>query len=92
LLGIGAGAATDGQVLVWHDLLGIYSGHKPKFVKRFASLRDEMLAGVSSYTEQVRSRAFPTEEYSYSIDPEELAEFHTYLEEESLSAQTKWDW
>ena len=92
VIGIGAGAATDGQVLVWHDLLGIYSGHKPKFVKRFASLRDEMLAGVSSYTEQVRSRAFPTEEYSYSIDPEELAAFHTYLEDESMAANTPWDW
>jgi 3-methyl-2-oxobutanoate hydroxymethyltransferase len=92
VIGIGAGAATDGQVLVWHDLLGIYGGHKPKFVKRFAELRSEMLAGVGAYTEQVRARAFPSEEYSYSIEPEELAEFHTYLEEESLSAHAKWDW
>jgi len=92
VIGIGAGNATDGQVLVWHDLLGIYGGHKPKFVKRFAELRTEMLAGVSAYSEQVRSRTFPTEEYSYSIDHEQLAEFHTYLEEESLSAHAKWDW
>jgi 3-methyl-2-oxobutanoate hydroxymethyltransferase len=92
VIGIGAGAATDGQVLVWHDLLGIYGGHKPKFVKRFAELRSEMLAGVSAYSEEVRARAFPSEEYSYSIEPEELAEFHTYLEEESLSAHAKWDW
>jgi 3-methyl-2-oxobutanoate hydroxymethyltransferase len=92
VIGIGAGAATDGQVLVWHDLLGIYGGHKPKFVKRFAELRSEMLAGVSAYAEEVRARAFPSEEYSYSIEPEELAEFHTYLEEESLSAHAKWDW
>ncbi|MDX6615360.1 MAG: 3-methyl-2-oxobutanoate hydroxymethyltransferase [Solirubrobacterales bacterium] len=92
VIGIGAGNATDGQVLVWHDLLGIYGGHKPKFVKRFAELRTETLAGVSAYTEAVRSRSFPSEEYSYSIEPEELAEFHTYLEEESLSAHAKWDW
>jgi 3-methyl-2-oxobutanoate hydroxymethyltransferase len=92
VIGIGAGAATDGQVLVWHDLLGIYGGHKPKFVKRFAELRSEMLAGVSAYAEEVRARAFPSEEYSYSIEPEELSEFHTYLEEESLSAHAKWDW
>jgi 3-methyl-2-oxobutanoate hydroxymethyltransferase len=92
VIGIGAGNATDGQVLVWHDLLGIYGGHKPKFVKRFAELRTEMLAGVSAYSEQVRARSFPSEEYSYSIEPEELAEFHTYLEEESLSAHAKWDW
>jgi 3-methyl-2-oxobutanoate hydroxymethyltransferase len=92
VIGIGAGNSTDGQVLVWHDLLGIYGGHKPKFVKRFAELRQEMLAGVGAYTEQVRSRTFPSEEYSYSIDPEELAELHTYLEQESLSAHTPWDW
>ena len=92
VIGIGAGNATDGQVLVWHDLLGIYGGHKPKFVKRFAELRSEMLAGVSAYAQEVRARAFPSEEYSYSIEPEELAEFHTYLEEESLSAHAKWDW
>ncbi len=92
VIGIGAGNATDGQVLVWHDLLGIYGGHKPKFVKRFAELRAEMLAGVSAYSEQVRSRSFPSEEYSYSVDHEELAAFHTYLEEESLSAHAKWDW
>jgi 3-methyl-2-oxobutanoate hydroxymethyltransferase len=92
VIGIGAGNSTDGQVLVWHDLLGIYGGHKPKFVKRFAELRSEMLAGVSAYAGEVRARAFPSEEYSYSIEPEELAEFHTYLEEESLSAHAKWDW
>jgi 3-methyl-2-oxobutanoate hydroxymethyltransferase len=92
VIGIGAGNSTDGQVLVWHDLLGIYGGHKPKFVKRFAEVRQEMLAGVGAYAEQVRSRTFPSEEYSYSIDPEELAAFHTYLEEESLSAHAKWDW
>jgi 3-methyl-2-oxobutanoate hydroxymethyltransferase len=92
VIGIGAGNSTDGQVLVWHDLLGIYGGHKPKFVKRFAELRSEMLAGVSAYAEEVRARAFPSEDYSYSIEPEELAEFHTYLEEESLSAHAKWDW
>ena len=45
VIGIGAGSATDGQVLVWHDLLGIYSGHAPKFVKRYANLRDEMIRG-----------------------------------------------
>jgi 3-methyl-2-oxobutanoate hydroxymethyltransferase len=92
VIGIGAGNSTDGQVLVWHDLLGIYGGHKPKFVKRFAELRSEMLAGVSAYAGEVRARAFPSEDYSYSIEPEELAEFHTYLEEESLSAHAKWDW
>ncbi len=82
VIGIGAGAATDGQVLVWHDLLGIYSGHAPKFVKRYANLRDEMIRGVSQYTREVRERSFPGPEHVYSIDPEELDAFRRYLEHE----------
>ena len=82
VIGIGAGAATDGQVLVWHDLLGIYSGHAPKFVKRYANLRDEMIRGVSQYAREVRERSFPGPEHVYSIDPEELDAFRRYLEHE----------
>ena len=50
VIGIGAGPATDGQVLVLHDLLGVYAGHQPKFVKRFANLREESLKGVRGPT------------------------------------------
>jgi 3-methyl-2-oxobutanoate hydroxymethyltransferase len=94
VIGIGAGPATDGQVLVLHDLLGVYAGHKPKFVKRFADVRGESLNGVRAYTEQVRSRRFPDEEqHTYSIPQEELEEFARYLEEESLAGtDTPWDW
>ncbi len=72
VIGIGAGPATDGQVLVLHDLLGVHSGHVAKFVRRFADVRAEMLRGVTAYTEAVRSREFPAPEHTYSIPPEEL--------------------
>jgi 3-methyl-2-oxobutanoate hydroxymethyltransferase len=94
VIGIGAGPATDGQVLVLHDLLGIYAGHKPKFVKRYANIREETLKGLRAYAEEVRSRRFPNEEeHTYSIPQEELEEFARYLEEESLvGTDTPWDW
>ncbi|MEA2124388.1 MAG: 3-methyl-2-oxobutanoate hydroxymethyltransferase [Solirubrobacteraceae bacterium] len=72
VIGIGAGPATDGQVLVLHDLLGVHTGHVAKFVRRFADVRSEMLKGVSAYAEAVRTREFPGTEHSYSIPPEEL--------------------
>ena len=94
VIGIGAGPATDGQVLVLHDLLGVYAGHKPKFVKSFADMRGESLKGVRAYTKEVRARRFPDEEqHTYSIPQEELEEFARYLEEESLAGtDTPWDW
>ena len=94
VIGIGAGPATDGQVLVLHDLLGVYAGHKPKFVKRFADVREESLKGVRAYTDEVRARTFPREEqHTYSIPQEELEEFARYLEEEALvGTDTPWDW
>jgi 3-methyl-2-oxobutanoate hydroxymethyltransferase len=88
VIGIGAGPATDGQVLVWHDLLGIYGGHTPKFVKRYAELREAMVVAVGDYAREVRARAFPAAEHTYSIEPEELAAFRHYLDHESLGAET----
>jgi 3-methyl-2-oxobutanoate hydroxymethyltransferase len=87
VIGIGAGVATDGQVLVWHDLLGIYGGHTPKFVKRYAELREEMVRAVGSYAGEVRSRAFPAAEHTYSIDADELEAFRRYLDQESLASE-----
>jgi 3-methyl-2-oxobutanoate hydroxymethyltransferase len=75
VIGIGAGAATDGQVLVFHDLLGMYDGHAPRFTKRFAEIRRAMIEGVQAYAEEVRSRRFPGTEHTYSIDPSELERF-----------------
>ncbi|HEY7876860.1 MAG TPA: 3-methyl-2-oxobutanoate hydroxymethyltransferase [Gemmatimonadaceae bacterium] len=79
VIGIGAGAATDGQVLVFHDLLGMRDGLGPRFVKRYANLQEEMNAGVTAYAEDVRLRRYPGPEHTYSIDPAELAELRELL-------------
>ena len=73
MIGIGAGPAADGQVLVFHDLLGIYEGQSPRFVKKFAELKRTMVEGLSAYAAEVRERRYPTEEHSYSIDAEARA-------------------
>ena len=75
VIGIGAGPGTDGQVLVFHDLLGIYDGIAPRFAKRYADLKAEMVAGVAEFAAEVRSHEFPGPEHVYSIDEEELASF-----------------
>jgi 3-methyl-2-oxobutanoate hydroxymethyltransferase len=75
VIGIGAGDATDGQVLVFHDLLGIYDGHVARFVKRYGDVRAHMVAGVAQYADDVRNRRFPAPEHFYSIDEQELAQF-----------------
>ena len=75
VIGIGAGPSTDGQVLVFHDLLGIRHGRGAKFVKRYADLLDEMVAGVAAYAADVRERRFPGPEHGYTMHPEELERF-----------------
>jgi 3-methyl-2-oxobutanoate hydroxymethyltransferase len=79
IIGIGAGPATDGQVLVFHDLLGIRDGLGARFVKRYASLQDEMVAGVAAYAEDVRTRRYPGPEHGYSIEEPELEAFRGAL-------------
>jgi len=78
-IGIGAGAECDGQVLVWHDLLGLYAGHSPRFVKRYADLAGEIQKALEAYAGEVRSGAFPDEQHTYSIPEEELALFEASL-------------
>ena len=75
VIGIGAGAATDGQVLVFHDLLGIYDGHAPRFAKRYQEVKAQMVAGVAEFAAEVRSGAFPAPQHTYSIDGDELSRF-----------------
>jgi 3-methyl-2-oxobutanoate hydroxymethyltransferase len=79
VIGIGAGAATDGQVLVLHDVLGIYPGRAPRFAKQYAELRSAMLGAVSEYAREVRGRSFPGPEHTFSIDPQELEAFRQGL-------------
>ncbi|HEY5816150.1 MAG TPA: 3-methyl-2-oxobutanoate hydroxymethyltransferase [Solirubrobacterales bacterium] len=91
-IGIGAGPATSGQVLVFHDLLGITTGRMAKFVKRYADVHGTMVEAVRRYDAEVRSRHFPEPDHVYSVEPAELAEFRRYLEQESLASKKAWDW
>jgi 3-methyl-2-oxobutanoate hydroxymethyltransferase len=74
-IGIGAGPNCDGQVLVYHDLLGLTEGHLPRFVKRYANLSREIRDALEAYAAEVRSGAFPGEEHTYEMPAEELAMF-----------------
>jgi 3-methyl-2-oxobutanoate hydroxymethyltransferase len=74
-IGIGAGGDTDGQVLVWHDMLGYYEGHAPRFVKRYAELGDAIVDALGRYAEEVRSGTFPEEQHTYKMADEERAAF-----------------
>lgn len=73
VIGIGAGVDTDGQVLVFHDLLGLYGGTTAKFVKRYADLRPAMVEGVAAYAAEVRSREYPAREHTYSMPADQAA-------------------
>jgi 3-methyl-2-oxobutanoate hydroxymethyltransferase len=78
--GIGAGPDCDGQVLVYHDLLGLTEGHLPRFVKRYANLSREIRDALEAYAAEVRSGAFPGEEHTYEMPAEELVEFEGGLD------------
>jgi 3-methyl-2-oxobutanoate hydroxymethyltransferase len=81
VIGIGAGPATDGQVLVLHDLLGIYDGHAPRFVKRYADIRAQMVAGVKAFADDVRGRRYPEEEHGYTMAPDEADRLRALLDQ-----------
>jgi 3-methyl-2-oxobutanoate hydroxymethyltransferase len=74
-IGIGSGRGCDGQVLVYHDLLGLYEGKSPRFVKRYAEVATVIQDALERYAADVRSGAFPEDEHTYSIPDEELAAF-----------------
>ena len=79
VIGIGAGPATDGQVLVFHDLLGIREGLGARFVKRYADLQDDMVAGVAAFADDVRAKRYPESQHGYSIEQQELDIFRERL-------------
>ena len=89
VIGIGAGPATDGQVLVFHDLLGLHGDAHPKFVKRYADLRGAMIEAVGAFAEEVRTRAFPGPEHTYGIAPEEAERLRALLAARPGSAHTR---
>ena len=74
-IGIGAGLGCDGQVLVWHDLLGLYDGRAPRFVKRYADLAGQIVDALAAYAADVRAGRFPEEVHTYAMPEEELALF-----------------
>jgi 3-methyl-2-oxobutanoate hydroxymethyltransferase len=78
-IGIGAGSACDGQVLVWHDLLGLYEGHAPRFVKQYAELAPTIAAAVERYASEVREGKFPESKHTYAMSEDELALFEEAL-------------
>ncbi|MCV0336402.1 3-methyl-2-oxobutanoate hydroxymethyltransferase [Microbacterium sp. STF-2] len=81
VIGIGAGADADGQVLVFHDLLGLYDGGAAKFVKRYADLRAAAITGVEAYTAEVRAGVYPATEHGYRMPEGEAARLAELLAE-----------
>jgi 3-methyl-2-oxobutanoate hydroxymethyltransferase len=81
VIGIGAGPAADGQVLVFHDLLGIYDGHAARFVKRYAEVHKEMVEGVRRFAEDVRARKYPEPEHGYTMAPDEVERLQVLMQE-----------
>jgi 3-methyl-2-oxobutanoate hydroxymethyltransferase len=93
-IGIGSGAACDGQVLVLHDLLDIRpdADFLPKFVKQFAHVGAAMREGVSAYANEVRSRSYPAPEHTYAIDPDQLSAFEIAVEAGAGGDNVLADW
>src|SRR5215210_2354847 len=86
-IGIGAGLDCDGQVLVYHDLLGLTEGHLPRFVKRYASLSREIRDALEHYAEDVRAGSFPGDEHTYEMAADERSLFAEATEEHEQARQ-----
>jgi 3-methyl-2-oxobutanoate hydroxymethyltransferase len=74
-IGIGAGVGTDGQILLCHDLLGVFTDFKPKFTKRYANLTEVAVRGIEAYVADVKSGSFPDDDHSYGVDDKEYERF-----------------
>jgi 3-methyl-2-oxobutanoate hydroxymethyltransferase len=85
-IGIGAGRDCDGQVLVYHDLLGMYEGRAPRFVKQYADVAGEIRGALEEYVADVRGASFPEEKHTYSMPQEELALFEERIAELHVDA------
>jgi 3-methyl-2-oxobutanoate hydroxymethyltransferase len=77
-IGIGAGAGTDGQVLVYQDMFAMYGGKSPKFAKVFADAGSVMKEGLRAYIDESKSGSFPGEEHGFLIDPDVLHKLGDY--------------
>jgi 3-methyl-2-oxobutanoate hydroxymethyltransferase len=74
-IGIGAGAGTDGQILLCYDLLGVFTDFKPKFTKRYANLTEVAVNGIKAYVKDVKEGSFPDDAHSYGVDEKEYERF-----------------
>lgn len=83
-IGIGAGEYCDGQVLVYHDVMGLYSGGRPKFVKQFAHAREEMERGVMAYINEVKEAKFPSAEHHFNMPKEIVQQLEEILRKERI--------
>ncbi len=72
VIGIGAGKYCDGQVLVYHDVMGLFTGKRPKFVKQYVDARSEMVKGVQEYMKEVKEGSFPAEQHTFTMSEEVL--------------------
>ena len=79
-IGIGAGAGTDGQILLCYDLLGVFTDFKPKFTKRFAALTEVAVTGIKQYVKEVKEGTFPDDDHSYTTPQDEYERFLTMVE------------
>lgn len=82
-IGIGAGVGCDGQVQVFHDLLGLYQDFTPKHARRYAQLGDSIISAASDYARDVRDRAFPTDDQSYALSDKVIRALSEYSQEAS---------
>ena len=80
-IGIGAGAGCDGQVLVTHDMLGLFERFTPRFVKKYAHLHQEMKTSFAAYKHDVERKTFPAEEHTVEMSPEEWERFLASIQE-----------
>src|SRR5207245_5127125 len=80
-LGIGAGPHCSGQVLIWHDLFGLYHGHTPKFARRYGEAGRVIAEGLAAYAADVRAGRFPSEDYTYGVPEAERAAIERVLAE-----------
>ncbi len=88
-IGIGAGVDCDGQVLVWHDLLGLYAGRTARFVKRYAEVGETIRGALSEYAADVRERRFPEEQHTYAMPADELALFEAAVSDHREHAEDR---
>ena len=79
-IGIGAGMGCDGQILLGHDLLGVFTDFKPKFTKRYANLTEVALKGIDAYIKDVKAGTFPDDDHSYGVDDKEYEKFLALVE------------